>query len=75
MDDQMELFEQKGVNYALWLWETSWEEYAQEVDAFNFRHGPEPDNHTDVLSSDLMEVISKYWGFNTVRPSSVGFGE
>ena len=75
MDDQMNLFEHKGLNYALWVWETSWQEYAQEVDAFNFRHGPDPDNHIDVLPTDLMEVISHYWGFNTVRPSNVGFGE
>jgi hypothetical protein len=69
MDDQMDLFEQRGLNHALWLWETSWEPYAEEVDAFNFRHGPDPDNRTDVPSSDLMDVIAGYWGHNTVRPS------
>jgi hypothetical protein len=68
MDDQIALFEQRGMNYALWVWETSWESYAEEVDAFNFRHGPEPGNHADVESSDLMDVIVEYWGRNTVRP-------
>jgi len=69
MDDQMDLFEARGMNYALWLWETSWQEFAEEVDAFNFRHGPNPNNHTDVQSSALMDVIIAHWGQNTVRPS------
>ncbi len=67
----MDMFEQRGMNYALWLWETSWEAYAE--DAFNFRHGPDPDNHADVESSNLIEVIVKYWGRNTIRPSNVTF--
>ncbi len=71
MDDQMDLFEQRGMNHALWVWETSWAPYAEEVDAFNFRHGPDPNHHTDVGSSDLMDVIIEYWGRNTIRPSSV----
>ena len=25
LDDQMSLFEQRGLNYALWMWEVSWE--------------------------------------------------
>jgi uncharacterized lipoprotein YddW (UPF0748 family) len=68
MDDQMDLFEQRGMNYALWVWDPSWEPWTQEVDAFNFRHGPDPNNHTDVESSDLMDVIIEHWGRNTVRP-------
>ncbi|HIP96605.1 MAG TPA: hypothetical protein EYH32_05245, partial [Anaerolineae bacterium] len=69
MDDQMDLFEGRGMNHALWLWETSWEPYAQEVDAFNFRHGPDPHNHADVESSELMDVIVAHWGRNATRPS------
>ena len=71
MDDQMDLFEQRGMNYALWLWEVSWRPYAREVDAFNFRHGPNPGRHRDVVSSDLMDVISEHWGRNTARPSTM----
>jgi len=70
MDDQMGLLEQRGINYALWLWETSWAEYATEVNAFNFRHGPNPHNHSDVASSALMDVIAEHWGHNTIRPST-----
>ena len=69
MRDQMELFEERGMNYALWVWEPAWEPWTEEVTAFNFRHGPDPDNHTDVASSELIDVITEYWGRNTVRPS------
>ncbi|MEA3397700.1 MAG: cellulase family glycosylhydrolase [Chloroflexota bacterium] len=70
MNDQMELFEQRGMNYALWAWETSWASYTEEVDAFNFRHGPDPDQHTEIESNDLLDVILEHWGRNTLRPSS-----
>ena len=70
MDDQMALFEQRRMNYALWLWETSWAPYAAEVHAFNFRYGPDPSNHRDVASSALINAIKKHWGNNRVRPSS-----
>jgi len=68
IEDQMDLLEQRGMNYALWMWETSLPSYAEEVDAFNFRHGPDPHVHVDVDSSDLMDVIFDYWGRNTARP-------
>jgi cysteinyl-tRNA synthetase len=74
MDDQMALFEEHGINYALWAWETSWDPFAEEVHAFNFRFGPDPDNLADVTSSDLMDVITQYWGKNSVRPSSLENG-
>ncbi len=69
MDDQMGLLERRGLNYALWVWDPSWRPWAEEVDAFNFRHGPDPGHHADVPSSDLMNVILKYWGYNEIRPS------
>ncbi len=71
MDDQMDLFEQRGMNHALWSWDPSWKPWTEEVDAFNFRHGPDPDHHADVASSDLIDVIVKYWGRNTIRPSNL----
>jgi hypothetical protein len=67
MDDQMSLFEARRMNYALWLWESSWKPLAEE-DAFNFRHGPNPRTHSDVLFSSLQTVISNYWRRNTMRP-------
>ncbi len=70
MADQMDLFEQLGVNYALWAFNPAWPPY-QQNDAFDFLHGPDPDNHT-VVESDLLGVITSYWSRNTIRPSNVG---
>jgi hypothetical protein len=70
MDDEMDLFEERGMNYALWVWDPSWPPWAGN-DEFNFRHGPDPGNHVDVVSSDLMDVIVEHWGRNTVRPSTL----
>ncbi len=70
LGDEMALFERLGLNSALWLWESSWAPYASEVDAFNFRHGPDPDQHQDVPTSALIQVIENYWSRNQVRPST-----
>ncbi len=69
MQDQMELFEAQGINYALWAWEPSWPPWATSVDAFNFRHGPDPNNHEDVPNT-LQDTIMAAWARNTVRPST-----
>ena len=69
MGSQMALFEEYGINYALWQWESSWDPLQEEVDAFNLRHGPDPDNHEDVATSLLIEIVKSYWGLNRVRPS------
>jgi len=71
MDDEMDLFEGRGMNYALWSWDPAWKPWTEQVDAFNFRHGPDPDHHADVESSDLIDVIVEYWERNTIRPSSL----
>ncbi len=71
--DQMSLFESMGLNHALWLWESSWEPYASEVDAFNFRHGPNPNHHEDVANSALIQVIKENWGRNTERPTGTTY--
>jgi len=71
MDDQMNLFEDLGMNHALWLWEASWEPRAEMDDGFNFLHGPDPDHHADASSSDLIDAILQYWDRNTIRPSNL----
>jgi hypothetical protein len=70
MEDQIAFLEQIGLNHALWAWEPAWGPWAEEVDAFNFRHGPDPKNHSDI-SSELMDVIVSWWGRNAVRPSTL----
>ncbi|TET49410.1 MAG: hypothetical protein E3J64_09725, partial [Anaerolineales bacterium] len=71
LDDQMELFEQRGLNHALWVWDPAHEPWAEEVDAFNFRFGTDPDVHSNVDSNPLLDVITSYWALNTTRPSTL----
>jgi len=49
------------------MWHPSWEPF--EEDAFDFLRGPDPNIHQDTAVSDLINVILKYWGYNTLRPS------
>lgn len=69
MRDEMELFEELGVNYAIWDWQSSWEPQ-RELDDFTFMHGSDPANHDDVGTSDLIEVIREFWSRNAMRPST-----
>jgi len=69
MDDQMDLFEQRGMNHALWEWSTSWKPFTDEVNHFNFRLGADPDNRVEI-PNDLLDVIIRHWSRNTIRPSN-----
>lgn len=71
MRDSMALFEQRGMNHAFWVWNPLWLPYAH-IDNMNYLRGPDPDNHTDLESNDVLEVIRANWSQNTVRPSNVG---
>ena len=72
VDDQMDLFEQRGLNYAIWVWEPSWKPWVEEVTAFNFRFGSSPGSTSDT-SNALWDVIKQYWQKNTLKPSNVIF--
>lgn len=72
MNDQMDLFEQRGMNHAFWLFSPAWPPANTENDYFDFLHGPDPNNHVNVQTSDLIEVIRGNWSRNTMRPSTVG---
>jgi hypothetical protein len=72
MADQIDLFEQRGMNHALWLWDPAWAPWTEDSDDFNIRHGPDPDHHADVASSALLEAIVERWQRNTIRPSNAG---
>jgi hypothetical protein len=71
--DEMDLLESRGMNHALWEWQGSYREFTQEVNAFNFRFGPDPASATDVSSSGLIEVVRRHWGRNQRRPSNTAF--
>lgn len=73
LDDQMNIFEEMGMNYAIWEWSTSWEPFASEVNDFNFCFGPDPNNRSYIPSNNLIDTIKKYWTKNTFRPSNVNF--
>ena len=68
MDDQMAIFEELGINYALWIWDPVWQPWNDEVNSMNFRYGPVPENTTST-PNDLQSIIQKYWSLNTVHPS------
>lgn len=68
MRDEMELFEQRGMNYALWVWNPDWAPWTENITDFNFRFGPDPANVTPV-ENDLQTVILQFWSRNAVRPS------
>ncbi|MBN1287428.1 MAG: cellulase family glycosylhydrolase [Anaerolineae bacterium] len=70
MADSMALFETHGMNHAFWVFNPAWPEYAGRVDDFDFLHGPDPDNHVSVETSDLIEVIRADWRQNEVYPSN-----
>lgn len=65
--DLASLLEARGVNSALWLWESSYPGLAT-VDDFNLRHGPDAANHAEVAGSDLLDAIRTDWGLNSSRP-------
>lgn len=69
--DEMDLFEQRRMNYALWIWSGSWPRIV-DFDDFDFTHGPDPDNHVPV-ASNLLGSIQNAWKRNRLRPSNVTF--
>ena len=68
MRDSMDLFEERGMNHAFWAFNPSWPPHSVDNDDFDFLHGPDPGNHQNVATSDLIEVIRMNWAQNTVRP-------
>ncbi len=60
-------FEELGVNYSVWLWESSFKKI--DYDQFNYRRGTDEKNHQDIKNNVLLEVLKKRWAKNAVRPS------
>jgi hypothetical protein len=73
LDDMMDLLETGGTNHSIWVWDPFYKAFYEEVNAFNFRFGSNP-NSTQVNDSNpLAVVVKKYWAKNKLRPSSVRF--
>lgn len=71
LTDSMDIMESNGLNYSIWLWESS--DPNIDYDDFNFRRGTDPANHVDVSPNVLTTVIQKQFQKNTVRPSNRAF--
>jgi hypothetical protein len=69
MRDEMDLFEELGINHALWVWDPDWAPWTESVNEMNFRYGPAPDNAVPV-ENDLQIIILEFWSRNTLRPSN-----
>jgi len=69
MRDEIDFFEQQGMNHALWVWEPRWEPWylccGREM---YYPFGPDPNNFSEV-ENDLWQVVLDAWARNTVRPS------
>jgi hypothetical protein len=70
LNELISIFEDSNWNYAIWLWETEWEEYTDVVNDFNWRFGVDPTNMVDV-PNELQDVLTTYWALNRLRPSNV----
>ena len=69
MRDEMEIFEEMGLNYAIWVWDPEWRAWNEDVNFMTFRFGADPENVVDV-ENDLQDTITEFWAINTLKPSS-----
>jgi hypothetical protein len=69
LDDEMILFEKRGMNYAIWNWAPSFKPFTDIQNDFNFRFGPDKNNIQDMPSKQF-SVIKNHWKKNINRPSS-----
>ncbi len=67
MATQLDMLEDLGVNYAVWMWYASWPPLAEGDHDFNFRFGPLPENRADTPNA-LWQTYRSFWARNTVRP-------
>lgn len=68
LSDEIEFFEQNGVNHALWVWEPNYKPWYDWGDhAMFYPFGSDPENRSPV-SNELMNVILDTWSKNTLHP-------
>jgi aryl-phospho-beta-D-glucosidase BglC (GH1 family) len=61
--DELDIFEAKGLNYAVWIWDPQWPAWNQQNDDFSLRDGPNPANHSYVPNA-IMDLTQRYWALN-----------
>ncbi len=68
--DMMSLLEARGMNHAIWLFNTSLAGYltAPGCDDWDFLNGPNPNNHTVLAASALINAVTTDWLQNLVFP-------
>ncbi len=69
LDDQLALFEERGLNHAIWMWDPAWQPWTEEVNAMNFRFGQDPGSQVETIPNPLMDLLQDYWSRNDIRPS------
>ena len=69
LKDQLLLFEERGLNHAIWMWDPAWEPWTNEVNVMNYRFGQNSLNRKDELPNPLMDILQEYWQLNSLRPS------
>ncbi len=69
MRDQWDLFEQRGINYAVWMWYPAWEPLTEGDHDFNFRLGENSANRQN-MDNDLWDVYKEFWAKNEISPSN-----
>ena len=70
LTDQINYFETQQMNYAVWVWDSSygpWQTWGSK--AMNYLFGPDPNNFSEV-PNDLFDVLHNAWSSNTLRPSN-----
>ena len=70
LDTEMSLFEEIGVNYAIWEYSTYYEPFRTEIDDFNYFFGTDKNNKNDQYNNILLNILKKYWLKNKIFPSN-----
>jgi hypothetical protein len=68
LDDEMALFEEYGLNYAIWSWQPVSREYSEIQNKMNYTLGADPDNLSEG-DWDLFIMVKDYWHRNELRLS------
>lgn len=59
LTDEMQIFEEFGVNYAMWLWESRYPKI--DYSEFNYRRGLQKANEKDIEPNPLLDLLQSFW--------------